>query len=195
MDNEKIRERINILMQKKHMTRSSFQRATGVNNLYRKLDSTFNFTPADLNRISQSMHVTWEWLIGETDEDSEFTGEVANIPVFDSMPINKYAQPLYKVAFPAINDCTLICRANTSVENIKGGDLVALKLIQDTSFLADNEIYMLVLQNDMTMIRRVINEDGERLALLSENPDAPRQSVSKASVKSIYKVRAVISIL
>lgn len=196
MDNEKVKERVNLLIEKKGLTRSIFSKVTGVNNLYRKLDSTFKFTVNDINRISVAMNVPKEWLTGETDDYSEYnSGEIASIPVYDSFPENNYAQPLYKVAFPAIGDCTLICRSNTTVDKVRVGDLVALKLIEDTSFLADNEIYMVELCNGMSMIRRIVNEEGERLALLSDNQDAPRQSISKASVRRIYKVRAVISII
>lgn len=112
------------------------------------------------------------WLIGGNGsmlkEGTEITnekGQDKGVPYFDVDFIMEYEKifknpnihPNYLVDFEPYNSASCWCNVtgHSMEPEINHGDTIALKIINDISFIPFGDIYAIVTKNDMRMIRRI----------------------------------------
>jgi phosphosulfolactate phosphohydrolase-like enzyme len=68
---------------------------------------------------------------------------------------------------------------------------VALKHIEDHSYLINGEIYAIVTTNGLRTIKR-IRDNGETFTLIADNHEVGEQIIPKNLVTHVYHVRGTI---
>lgn len=93
------------------------------------------------------------------------------------------------IYFDQYNSCDLWCRAmgQSMTPTISSGDIVALKEIMDFRYLVNNEVYAIVLKNDLRTIKRV-KDKGEAYLLIPDNKDYEEQLIPKDEILAVYRV-------
>ena len=112
---------------------------------------------------------------------------------FDIMTNDQTTNPDYMIDFPPYNDCDCWCNAhgNSMYPTIASGDIVALKHIEDHSYLINGEIYAIVTSNGLRTIKR-IRDNGTTFTLMADNKEVGNQDIPKELVTHAYLVRGTI---
>lgn len=99
--------------------------------------------------------------------------------------------PEFLVNIPKYNGATLWCNAtgHSMEPEINNGDIVALQLIDDPSFLLMGDIYALVTTNGLRTIKRVRKSDApECYKLVPSNPGYDTQDIPIDKILRVYRV-------
>lgn len=102
--------------------------------------------------------------------------------------------PDYLIDFaPYNNVCDLWCNAygDSMHPTISSGDIVAMKRIQDFSYLINGQIYAIVTSNGLRTIKR-IHDNGDTITLIADNTTIPEQIIPKKYITHAYLVRGTI---
>lgn len=112
---------------------------------------------------------------------------------FDIMTNDQTANPDYMIDFPPYNDvdCWVNAHGDSMAPTISSGDIVALKYIEDHSYLINGEIYAIVTTNGLRTIKRV-RDNGETFTLIADNREVGEQIIPKQLVTHVYHVRGTI---
>lgn len=112
---------------------------------------------------------------------------------FDLMINDQTSTPDYLIDFQPYNDCDCYCNAhgNSMYPTISSGDIVALKVINDFSYLINGEIYGIVTANGLRTIKRV-RDNGDTFTLIADNPDVAEQTIPKSTVTNVFLVKGLI---
>lgn len=112
---------------------------------------------------------------------------------FDIMTNDQTANPDYMIDFPPYNDvdCWVNAHGDSMAPTISSGDIVALKRIDDHSYLINGEIYAIVTTNGLRTIKRV-RDNGETFTLIADNQEVGEQIIPKQLVTHVYHVRGTI---
>lgn len=112
---------------------------------------------------------------------------------FDIMTNNQTTNPDYMIDFPPYNDvdCWVNAHGDSMAPTISSGDIVALKHIEDHSYLINGEIYAIVTTNGLRTIKR-IRDNGETFTLIADNHEVGEQIIPKQLVTHVYHVRGTI---
>lgn len=112
---------------------------------------------------------------------------------FDVLLNDQTQNPDYLIDFPPYNDCDCWCNAhgNSMYPTIASGDIVALKRIDDISYLINGEIYAIVTSNGLRTIKR-IRDNGTTFTLIADNKEVGNQDIPKELVTHAYLVRGTI---
>lgn len=112
---------------------------------------------------------------------------------FDLVFNDQTSKPSYLIDFPPYNDCDCYCNAhgNSMYPTISSGDIVALKVINDFSYLINGEIYGIVTANGLRTIKRV-RDNGDTFTLIADNPDVAEQTIPKSTVTNVFLVKGLI---
>lgn len=89
-------------------------------------------------------------------------------------------------------DYTIIIKGNSMEPKYEGGDEVACKRIDRTSFIQWGKVH--VLDTAQGVIIKRIYEDGERIKCVSYNPEYPPFSIDKSEIFSISLVVGLLRI-
>lgn len=171
---------------------SSIRKGIGTN----KLEIILKEFP-DLNR---------DWLLyGEGDmlksEDSD-TAEISytdGVPYYDEdfvLGFNEIGfpfseSPQFLVRMPKYQNATLWCNATgDSMEpEINSGDVVALQLIEDHSFLMYGDVYAIVTTNGLRTIKRLgKSDDANCYRLIPTNNAYDAQDIPKSIILRVFRV-------
>lgn len=117
------------------------------------------------------------------DEDFVLGFSASGFPVSEN--------PEFLINMPKFHNATLWCNANGySMEpEIKNGDIVALELVQDPSFLLMGEIYAIVTTNGMRTIKRLKKGSSDNSYLLvPTNPEYESQEIPKDKILRVFRV-------
>lgn len=106
------------------------------------------------------------------------------------LPFNdNISNPTCMIDFRPYNKCDFWCRAtgDSMYPTISDGDIVAVKRVYDFSSVISNDIYAIVLCNDLRAIKRLVDK-GDTFILVSDNKEYEPQIVNKSDVRFVYRV-------
>ena len=106
------------------------------------------------------------------------------------LPFNdNTSNPTCMIDFRPYNKCDFWCRAtgDSMYPTISDGDIVAVKRVYDFSSVISNDIYAIVLCNDLRAIKRLVDK-GDTFILVSDNKEYEPQIVNKSDVRFVYRV-------
>lgn len=215
IDQNGINERVDQLIQHLKFSPSMFAKKAEIDNgnFSKKLNGKLPWTIFDIEKICSKFNVPREWLLdgkGEMlDEYKPVTKELpSDMPVrsydpnvgvpyynvdfelgFDIMENDQTRNPDYMINFFPYNRCNAWCnaRGNSMHPTISGGDIIALKSVEDFRFLISGEIYAIITTNGLRTIKR-IKDNGSTLTLIPDNKEYPEQTIEKKEVIRVYQV-------
>ncbi len=127
-----------------------------------------------------------------------FTGGVPYYDVdfvggFDLVTNDQTTNPAYNIDFLPYNKATCWCNitGHSMEPEINHGDIIALRKIEDFSFLPMGEIYAIVTANDMRTVKRLgvsDNPDNYRLIPTNKSPEYGVQELPKKMIRSVFEV-------
>jgi phage repressor protein C with HTH and peptisase S24 domain len=109
---------------------------------------------------------------------------------FDMMINDQTRNPEYLIDYPPYNDkATCYCNVtgNSMSPTIEGGDIIALKEIEDFSILLNDKIYAIVTTNDLRTVKR-IEDKGEVIVLKPDNKEYTPQTIPRNKLSKVYQV-------
>lgn len=139
----------------------------------------------------------------ETDEnhDSPKVSYTKGIPYynvdfiggFDLTLNDQTINPEYLIDFKQYNDATCWCNVtgHSMEPEINHGDIIALKKIEDPSFLPLGEVYAIVTTNDMRTIKRLgagKTDDTYTLVPSNKSPEYSAQQLPVKMIRTIFQV-------
>lgn len=112
---------------------------------------------------------------------------------FDLVINDQTTIPEYLIDFPKYNEATCWCNVtgHSMEPEITHGDIIALKKIEDISFLPYGEIYAIVTKNEMRTTKRIgpsQNKDCYSLIPTNKSPEYGVQELPKEMVRIVFKV-------
>ncbi|RHH73991.1 S24 family peptidase [Parabacteroides merdae] len=205
-----IRDRIIQFVDYKGLSFNFFEKNIGASKSY--ISNTKNISAKVVSNILRIYpELSPEWVL--TGEGSMFKKENAvksNFPVksedkgvpyynvdfvggFDLVINDQTTIPEYLIDFPKYNEATCWCNVtgHSMEPEITHGDIIALKKIEDISFLPYGEIYAIVTKNEMRTIKRIgpsQNKDCYSLIPTNKSPEYGVQELPKEMVRIVFKV-------
>ncbi len=112
---------------------------------------------------------------------------------FDIVMNDQTVNPEYLINFRKYNQATCWCNVtgHSMEPEINHGDIIALKRINDFTFLPFGEVYAIVTTNDMRTIKRLgpsQNEGCYSLIPSNKSPEYGVQDIPKSMLKAVYQV-------
>lgn len=181
--------------------------ACGQNNISMQEKSNRDLTYEQMNILYNNFDkdVVDKYIINEQDES--FSEEqpkvnfITGIPYynvdfiggFDLVMNDQTVKPEYLIDFKKYNDATCWCNVtgHSMEPEITHGDIIALKKVEDFSFLPFGEVYAIVTTNDMRTIKRLgpaSNPDSYSLVPTNKSPEYGTQELPKKMIRSIFHV-------
>lgn len=218
-DQKEIKARIEKLVWESKLTPRRFAIEVGIDtsNFSRKLKGTLPWTINDINRISEKLRVRKGWLLDGEGQMMKAPDEVldqipamptrsydarAGVPFFnvefelgfDILGTDNRSTPDYMIDFKPYNtaDCWCTSKGNSMYPTISGGDIIAMKKIEDFHILMNNEIYGIVTVNGLRTIKRV-KDNGDTITLIPDNQNGyDEQTIEKKDVMHVFQVLGCI---
>ena len=112
---------------------------------------------------------------------------------FDLVINDQTINPEYLIQFKPYEKATCWCNitGHSMEPEINHGDIIALKLIEDFSFLPYGEVYAIVTTNDMRTVKRIgpsKNPDCYTLIPTNKSPEYGVQELPKNKIRYVYQV-------
>lgn len=112
---------------------------------------------------------------------------------FDLILNDQTITPEYYIQFKPYDKATCWCNitGHSMEPEISHGDIIALREIQDASFLPYGEIYAIVTANDMRTVKRIgpsSNPDNYTLIPTNKSPEYGIQELPKNMILRIFEV-------
>ena len=112
---------------------------------------------------------------------------------FDLVLNDQTINPEYLIDFKKYNETTCWCNVtgHSMEPEITHGDIIALKKVDDISFLPFGEVYAIVTTNDMRTIKRIgpaSNPDSYSLVPTNKSPEYGIQELPKKMIRTVFHV-------
>lgn len=112
---------------------------------------------------------------------------------FDMVLNDQTITPEYLIDFKKYNeaDCWCNVTGHSMEPEITHGDMIALKKIEDMSFLPFGEVYAIVTKNDMRTIKRLgpaSTPDNYSLVPTNKSPEYGIQELPKSMIRIVFQV-------
>lgn len=110
---------------------------------------------------------------------------------FDELINPGAPNPDYMIRMPGYEKATLWCNAtgHSMAPEVNNGDIIALRRVEDTSFLPYGEIYAIVATNNLRTVKRLGRSDKPgHLRLIPTNKDYDEQDIPLSKILHIYRV-------
>lgn len=112
---------------------------------------------------------------------------------FDIVINDQTTKPEYLIDFKKYNEATCWCNVtgHSMEPEITHGDIIALKRIDDISFLPFGEVYAIITTNGMRTIKRLgpaQTPDHYSLIPTNKSPEYGVQEIPKSMVQTVYQV-------
>lgn len=135
----------------------------------------------------------------EDDSTDAKIGFETGVPYFDEDFVLGFSEigfpssekPQYLVQMPKYSNATLWCNAtgHSMEPEINSGDVIALQLIEDPSFLLMGELYAIVTKNGLRTIKRLGRGcDDDHYRLIPTNKDYDEQEIPKKMILRVFRV-------
>ena len=193
------------------MSPSELAKRSGVDvsNLNKMLKGSQKITKQTLRKIADANNVSISWLLtgegnmlnaNEATEKPRINYEkgvpyynVDFIGGFDIVENDQTINPEYLIDFKPYAKATCWCNiSGHSMEpEINNGDIIALRRIDDFSFLPMGEIYAIVTKNDMRTVKRIgpsANPDNYTLIPTNKSPEYGIQELPKNMILAVFEV-------
>lgn len=207
-----IQERFQVFISYKHLSKRKFQNSIGVSNSY--IQNIVNGISDDvLNSIMKIYpELNTDWLLTgkgnmllnptvEKSMDTPNTNYIKGVPYynvdfiggFDIVLNDQTTMPEYLIDFKKYNEATCWCNVtgHSMEPEITHGDIIALKKIDDFSFLPLGEVYAIVTTNGMRTIKRIgpsDNKDCYSLIPTNKSPEYGIQELPKNMIAVVFQV-------
>lgn len=140
-----------------------------------------------------------EMEVSESDTPKDVINYKKGVPYYDEdfvMGFNALGfpsseRPEFLVNMPRFRNATLWCNAmgHSMEPDINHGDIVALELIEDPTFLLMGEIYAIVTTNGLRTIKRLARgDDRNSYTLVPSNPEYEPQQIPKEKILRVFRV-------
>ncbi len=112
---------------------------------------------------------------------------------FDLVDNDQSATPEYLIDYAPYNKATCWCNitGHSMEPEISHGDMLALKKVEDASFLPFGEVYAIVTTNDMRTVKRIgpaSTPDAYALIPSNKSPEYGVQELPKAMIRTVFQV-------
>jgi phage repressor protein C with HTH and peptisase S24 domain len=170
-----------------------------------------------VNKLSEKLRVRKGWLLDGEGQMMKAPDEVldqipamptrsydarAGVPFFnvefelgfDILGTDNRNTPDYMIDFKPYNtaDCWCTSKGNSMYPTISGGDIIAMKKIEDFHILMNNEIYGIITVNGLRTIKRV-RDNGNTITLIPDNKNGyDEQTIEKKDVMHVFQVLGCI---
>jgi len=219
LNQSEITKRIELLIEQSHQSPNKFAIEVGIDtsNFSRKLKGMLPWTVNDVNKLSEKLRVRKGWLLDGEGQMMKAPDEVldqipamptrsydarAGVPFFnvefelgfDILGTDNRNTPDYMIDFKPYNtaDCWCTSKGNSMFPTISGGDIIAMKKIEDFHILMNNEIYGIVTVNGLRTIKRV-KDNGDTITLIPDNKNGyDEQTIEKKDVMHVFQVLGCI---
>lgn len=210
-----IKERLVLFINTQNLSQGKFEKVVGLSNGYinglkkspgaDKLQKIFDKFP----ELNQNWLLTGEGeMLKEmpAEEEVEVSGSIpatisyaSGVPYydetfecgFDELAPSSVINPNFYIRMPGYERATLWCNASgqSMAPEISNGDIIALQLVADPSFLPFGDIYAIVTTNDMRTIKRLGKSDlPDHYRLIPTNPAFEAQDIPMRMIRTVYKV-------
>ena len=202
-----VKERLILYLKAKGLSQGKFERMCGlsngyVNNLKRSVTAE---KLASISAACSDLNTNWlltgegEMLVPASDKDVGVINYENGVPYFDEdfvLGFNELGfpsseNPQFLVQMPKYANATLWCNAtgHSMEPEINSGDVIALRLIEDSSFLLTGDLYAIVTTNGLRTIKRLgKGKDDDHYRLIPTNKDYEEQEIPKRMILKVYKV-------
>lgn len=219
LNQSEITKRIELLIEQSHQSPNKFAIEVGIDtsNFSRKLKGMLPWTVNDVNKLSEKLRVRKGWLLDGKGQMMKAPDEIldqipamptrsydarAGVPFFnvefelgfDILGTDNRSTPDYMIDFKPYNtaDCWCTSKGNSMYPTISGGDIIAMKKIEDFHILMNNEIYGIVTVNGLRTIKRV-RDNGDTITLIPDNKNGyDEQTIEKKDVMHVFQVLGCI---
>ena len=202
-----VNSRILEFVSAKGLSVAEFERLCGLSNGYvRKVkDSLEKRGLTDILRKFPELNSDW-LLTGEGDmflsqQSNPIINYTTGVPYynvdfiggFDLVLNDQTINPEYLIDFKLYNEATCWCNVtgHSMEPEIAHGDMIALKKIEDFSFIPFGEVYAIVTTNEMRTIKRIgpaTNPENYSLIPTNKSPEYGIQELPKRMIRHIYHV-------
>lgn len=202
-----VKNRLIEFIKSQGLTISGFENIVGLSN-GSVSKTTDRIRPRTLESISNKFpNLNQAWLLtGEGDmllpsagKDKAVINYEDGVPYYDEdfvLGFNELGfpaseNPQFLVQMPKYANATLWCNAtgHSMEPEINSGDVIALKLIEDSSFLLTGDLYAIVTTNGLRTIKRLgKGRDEDHYRLIPTNKDYEEQEIPKRMILKVYKV-------
>ncbi len=202
-----VNSRILEFVSAKGLSVAEFERLCGLSNGYvRKVkDSLGKRGLTDILRKFPELNSDW-LLTGEGDmflsqQSNPIINYTTGVPYynvdfiggFDLVLNDQTINPEYLIDFKLYNEATCWCNftGHSMEPEIAHGDMIALKKIEDFSFIPFGEVYAIVTTNEMRTIKRIgpaTNPENYSLIPTNKSPEYGIQELPKRMIRHIYHV-------
>lgn len=189
------------------LTISGFENIVGLSN-GSVSKTTDRIRPRTLESISNkfpNLNQTWlltgegDMLLPSSGKDRAVINYEDGVPYYDEdfvLGFNELGfpsseNPQFLVQMPKYANATLWCNAtgHSMEPEINSGDVIALKLIEDFSFLLTGDLYAIITTNGLRTIKRLgKGRDEDHYRLIPTNKDYEEQEIPKRMILKVYKV-------
>lgn len=170
--------------------------------LIKMLKGQMKITLATLKKISDAYGLRMDWLIFGMEPQREPKPEISytdGVPYYDEMfecGFNELAapnseNPEYLIKMPGYEKATLWCNASgASMEpEINNGDIIAMRRIEDFSFLTFGDIYGIITTKGLRTIKRLgKSKEPGCYRLIPTNKEYDEQDIPKDKIMIVYRV-------
>lgn len=214
MGQNDIISRIKSLMDYKRMTATklAIEAKIDASNFNKMMAGKQKISNTTLSKLSVTYNVNFNWLLtgegemlnatsskhlSDVPEISKTIGvpyyNVDFIGGFDIVLNDQTVNPDYLINFKAYSRATCWCNitGHSMEPEINHGDIIALRRIEDFSFLPLGEIYAIVTRNDMRTVKRLgssPNPDCYTLIPTNKSPEYGTQEIAKDMIIAIFEV-------
>lgn len=200
--------RIEVYLSVNGCTANSLARQSEIDpgNLHKMLSGKQPITDKTLRKISDACNISYNWLLTGEGEminkiDTPQLSLTSGVPYYDEdfmlgfdeiLPTGSSNDaPEYLINMPGFEKATLWCNASGhSMEpEINNGDIIALKRIEDISFLPYGDVYGIITTNGLRTIKRLGRSSREGYyRLIPTNKDFDEQEIPINKIALVFRV-------
>ena len=199
MKNETVINKIKSFMQKNDLKQLDLVRISGLrqNVVSEIMHGKRNIQPL-VDAICDHYGINKEWL---TDESKPIQSYITGVPYydvdflggFDLLFNDQTTNPEYYIDFKPYEKATCWCNitGHSMEPEISHGDIIALRRVDDWSFLPSGEIYAIVTRNNMRTVKRVCpgsTDDTYKLIPANKSGDYTTQEIDKRDILAVFEV-------
>ena len=218
MVSSEVIERLNLIHEKLHMTKSKAARILNItpSNYSQILNGNRSIGKIILERYNMYLNIDPKWILSgqgdlinikineKMENNSSYNNHDNGVPYYNTSITDDFNDnnilPEYYINFPPFNDANayLSIFGDSMLPNYKNGDIIAIKEITNFDIILWGEPYLIVTDlstNNLRTIKLIhVSNEGNNIILRSTNPEYSGDiTIQKNNIKKLYKVIGKIS--